>query len=156
MWCGAMLFMCDIRCCVMVLTCWGVTYDVVWMVFKHDVCRGVVVFRHFMWSGVMVFRIDVSCGVQMCHMMRCLGVPCGVVRSRRPTSRIVGGTATAANQFPWVVMLVENNRFICGGSILDPLHVVTAAHCVDEWEILPQTYITFFCVWWFFNHDIII
>ena len=73
------------------------------------------VFRCAMW-GVVV----------------CLGVPCGVVRASRPSSRIVGGSATGANQFPWVVMLVKNGRFICGGGLIDPLHVVTAAHCVKE------------------------
>ena len=45
---------------------------------------------------------------------------------------IVGGSATGANQFPWVVMLVKNGHFICGGGLIDPLHVVTAAHCVKR------------------------
>ncbi|XP_070204002.1 transmembrane protease serine 9-like isoform X2 [Littorina saxatilis] len=57
------------------------------------------------------------------------GIPCGVVPSRL---RIVGGRPTAPNQFPWVAMLVRNGRFGCGAGIIDPLHVITAAHCVDH------------------------
>ena len=83
-------------------------------------------FRCAIWGVVMVFRCA------MWGVVVCLGVPCGVVRASRPSSRIVGGSATGANQFPWVVMLVKNGRFICGGGLIDPLHVVTAAHCVKR------------------------
>ncbi len=54
---------------------------------------------------------------------------------------IVGGTDVRIEQFPWQVALVqeiEDGRgrtrpvFICGGSLLTPTIVLTAAHCVAD------------------------
>nr|XP_054602403.1 uncharacterized protein tmprss3a [Nothobranchius furzeri] len=50
----------------------------------------------------------------------------------RPLSstRIVGGNMSKPGQFPWQVSLHLNNEHICGGSIIAPNWIVTAAHCV--------------------------
>ncbi|XP_076647152.1 chymotrypsin-1-like [Halictus rubicundus] len=32
--------------------------------------------------------------------------------------------------FPYVVSLRSNNEHICGGAIIDPTHILTAAHCL--------------------------
>ncbi|XP_078366044.1 MAM and LDL-receptor class A domain-containing protein 1-like [Oculina patagonica] len=55
-------------------------------------------------------------------------VSCGF---RPPMSRIVGGTIAPINSWPWQVMITDNsgNQF-CGGSLVDPYWVVTAAHCL--------------------------
>ena len=46
-------------------------------------------------------------------------------------SRIVGGTVADANSWPWQVMVTNNSGYqFCGGSLVDPNWVVTAAHCV--------------------------
>ena len=43
---------------------------------------------------------------------------------------MVGGQAAAAHSWPWQVSLRVNGGHICGGTLIDAEHVVTAAHCV--------------------------
>ncbi|XP_012941998.2 ovochymase-2 [Aplysia californica] len=45
------------------------------------------------------------------------------------SSRIYGGNSIEPGEFPWIIMLVRNDTFICGGSIVDATHIITAAHC---------------------------
>ncbi|XP_051716237.1 coagulation factor IXa [Ctenopharyngodon idella] len=47
-------------------------------------------------------------------------------------SRIVGGNSALPGEIPWQVALVTRStqQVFCGGSILSPLWVITAAHCL--------------------------
>ena len=52
---------------------------------------------------------------------------------------IIGGQQATAGEWPWQVALIfnQNNPFgsqFCGGSLIDPYWVLTAAHCVDGWN----------------------
>ncbi|KAK0388347.1 hypothetical protein NLU13_4592 [Sarocladium strictum] len=42
---------------------------------------------------------------------------------------IVGGVEASAGEFPYIVSLQVSNSHICGGSLISPTVVVTAAHC---------------------------
>ncbi|KAG5671023.1 hypothetical protein PVAND_001241 [Polypedilum vanderplanki] len=44
-------------------------------------------------------------------------------------TKIVGGTETGITQYPWMGMLLYNNRFYCGCSLINDRY--TAAHCVS-------------------------
>ncbi|XP_046686326.1 trypsin-1-like, partial [Homalodisca vitripennis] len=54
--------------------------------------------------------------------------------------RIVGGANALPAEFPWQVSLQlvsgSRSRHICGGAVLSPYWVITAAHCV--WELKPS------------------
>ena len=49
----------------------------------------------------------------------------------RPAPRIVGGQASAPNAVPWQALVLPD-IYLCGGSVLDATHVITAAHCVYD------------------------
>lgn len=45
------------------------------------------------------------------------------------TPRVLGGSPAAIEAWPWQVSLQYRKEHICGGSIIDPGWVLTAAHC---------------------------
>lgn len=50
-------------------------------------------------------------------------------------SRIVGGTTvTSKGVWPWQVSLQISRNHVCGGSIITPYWILTAAHCVEKYS----------------------
>ena len=45
--------------------------------------------------------------------------------------RIVGGVEAESN-IPWQVLIFINNEFMCGGTILDQMTILSAAHCFEK------------------------
>jgi secreted trypsin-like serine protease len=49
----------------------------------------------------------------------------------RPLGHVVGGTPATTTDVPWQALVLPSG-YLCGGSILDATHIVTAAHCVYD------------------------
>ncbi|XP_037029541.1 trypsin-3-like [Bradysia coprophila] len=45
-------------------------------------------------------------------------------------TRIVGGVTTPIEQVPYIVSMQRNNAHRCGGAIISPTRILTAAHCL--------------------------
>ncbi|XP_033290399.1 transmembrane protease serine 4 isoform X2 [Orcinus orca] len=56
--------------------------------------------------------------------------------------RVVGGETASVDSWPWQVSIQYDKQHICGGSILDPHWILTAAHCfrkhldVSNWKVM--------------------
>ncbi|MGK2932786.1 MAG: serine protease [Solirubrobacterales bacterium] len=48
--------------------------------------------------------------------------------------QIVGGSNTTAEKYPWMVQIEGNSFESCGGSLIHPLIILTAAHCIVDEE----------------------
>ncbi|XP_006163485.1 ovochymase-2 [Tupaia chinensis] len=57
-------------------------------------------------------------------------------------SRIVGGSQVEKGSYPWQVSLKQGQKHICGGTIISPQWVITAAHCVAKRNIAATLNIT--------------
>jgi len=56
------------------------------------------------------------------------------------SSRVVSGTDAVPGSWPWQVLIFLYGKRSCGGSIVSPNYVVTAAHCVPR-EATPADYV---------------
>merc|ERR1711892_1599364 len=66
------------------------------------------------------------------------GCKCGIKR----TSRIVGGTETDVNEYPWMAAISDSQESqFCGGTLIAGQWILTAAHCMfkDSQGTQPQT-----------------
>ncbi|XP_013167820.1 PREDICTED: serine protease gd-like isoform X5 [Papilio xuthus] len=61
---------------------------------------------------------------------------CGKVTLNKPNPLVVNGKPTLEGQWPWQIALYQtqtvDSKYICGGTLVTHLHVITAAHCVTR------------------------
>ncbi len=58
--------------------------------------------------------------------------PPALAASREIAPRIIGGAPSGASENPWQVLLIINDRSLCGGSLIASTWILTAAHCMKD------------------------
>lgn len=61
-----------------------------------------------------------------------VGASCGAKNGYQDQERIVGGHNADVNEWPWIAALFNGGRQFCGGSLIDNIHILSAAHCVAQ------------------------
>lgn len=57
---------------------------------------------------------------------------CGLKLGYSDQERIVGGSNADPGEWNWIAVLFNGGRQFCGGSLIDNIHILTAAHCVAQ------------------------
>ncbi|CAF0971553.1 unnamed protein product [Rotaria sordida] len=57
---------------------------------------------------------------------------CGCSTSSTLLTRIVGGETAVQQSWSWIVSVRSHGEHICGGSVLSPSYIITAAHCIKD------------------------
>ncbi|KFQ56319.1 Urokinase-type plasminogen activator, partial [Pelecanus crispus] len=89
---------------------------------------------------------ETPCNIENCkkHLNKTspfIGRACGQ-RSINKYFKIVGGIQAEVESQPWIASIFQTssgiNHFLCGGSLIDPCWVLTAAHCFYTLSKKPQ------------------
>jgi len=77
-------------------------------------------------------------------LMLCLMFGTSVYAMDSDDKRIIGGTQSSSQSWPWMAALVDSysssayNGLFCGGALIHPRWVLTAAHCVKAGDYTNQ------------------
>jgi len=61
---------------------------------------------------------------------------CGL--RERLQSRIVGGERSNIQEYPWIAAITAFGTIFCGGALIDDRHILTAAHCFKQTQLIPH------------------
>ncbi|XP_008285232.1 transmembrane protease serine 4a isoform X1 [Stegastes partitus] len=86
----------------------------------------------------------------VCRSGSVISLSCSDCGRLGSSERIVGGTDALIEDWPWQVSLQQGGQHTCGGSLVSPRWVVTAAHCfsgskkaLSRWRVVSgRTYMT--------------
>ncbi|KAK3087674.1 hypothetical protein FSP39_009018 [Pinctada imbricata] len=74
--------------------------------------------------------------VSSCYSLglRCGTIECGVPITSLLETFVLHGSDAQQGEWPWQISIMRNGGHICGGTIISPDWIVTAAHCVDDYS----------------------
>ncbi|NXP58653.1 TMPS5 protease, partial [Chloropsis cyanopogon] len=72
-----------------------------------------------------------------CQSGRVVALQCSECGLQAGVVRVVGGTDVSPGRWPWQVSVCQGSQHRCGGSVLAPEWILTAAHCVHRYPGLP-------------------
>lgn len=86
----------------------------------------------------------------VCRSGSVISLSCSDCGHGGPQERIVGGSDALIEDWPWQVSLQQGGHHTCGGSLVSPRWVVTAAHCftsskkeLSRWRVVSgRTYMS--------------
>ncbi|XP_047037238.1 achelase-1-like isoform X2 [Helicoverpa zea] len=78
--------------------------------------------RTNMWCVTLLLIAVASCNAESFELKT-------AELSSQTVSRIVGGVETTVERYPFIVQVLYNGQFNCGGSLLTSRHVLSAGHC---------------------------
>ncbi|NXO83351.1 TMPS5 protease, partial [Sitta europaea] len=67
-----------------------------------------------------------------CQSGRIVALQCSECGLQAGAVRVVGGTDVSPGRWPWQVSVCQGSQHRCGGSVLAPEWILTAAHCVHR------------------------
>lgn len=86
---------------------------------------------------IIQFVIFIRCSIKAKEFFCNQLAPCGCSEYDVITTRIIGGEPVVNHSWGWAVSLrVDEELHFCGGTILSSQFILTAAHCVDDPEIV--------------------
>ncbi|KAG7333970.1 hypothetical protein KOW79_002377 [Hemibagrus wyckioides] len=85
----------------------------------------------FIWENNKLVRR--FCDIPQCEAKRNIPkqdteMTCGK-RIQKPRYKIIGGLRAAIESQPWLASIFQGNTFSCGGTLISPCWVLSAAHC---------------------------
>ncbi|CAF3375255.1 unnamed protein product [Rotaria sp. Silwood1] len=88
-----------------------------------------MVCSYLFFFSLFLFNINyVSTTVYSCNR----NAECGCSKTDARVDKIVGGESAVDSSWGWAVSLQRGGNHFCGGAIISPLHIITAAHCVTN------------------------
>ncbi|XP_017072859.1 chymotrypsin-like protease CTRL-1 [Drosophila eugracilis] len=88
---------------------------------------------NIMGAGVLELLLLVVLGcLEVQSFPRLLDPQCMTARGETGRYRIINGKAADLFSNPWMVIIIERGMMRCGGSLITPRFVLTAAHCRSE------------------------
>ncbi|CAF5135023.1 unnamed protein product, partial [Rotaria sp. Silwood1] len=88
-----------------------------------------MVCSYFFFCSFFLYNINfVSSTVYSCNH----NAECGCSKTDAIVDKIVGGESAVNSSWGWAVSLQRFGSHFCGGAIISPLHIITAANCVPN------------------------